>query len=136
MKWKTKPAKYENAKQLVKIIEKYFKECEENKECPSVTGLGFALGLSRQGLLNYENSLEKGNLKSLDDSAKGEIVDTIKRAKAFVEMCYEQRLFANGNPAGTIFTLKNNYKWVDKSEVEQTNKTISVGIKGVTEEED
>jgi hypothetical protein len=136
MKWKTKAGKYENARQMEKIIDKYFKECEENNEYPCVCGLGFALGLSRQGLLNYENSLLNGKLKSLDDSAKSEIVDTIKRAKSFVEYCYEQKLFANGNPAGTIFTLKNNYKWVDKSEVEQTNKTISVGIKGVTEEED
>jgi len=136
MKWKTKAGKYENAKQMQKIIDKYFKECEENEEYPSVSGLAYSLGLSRQGLLNYENSLLNGRLKSLDSSAKGEIVDTIKRAKSFVEMCYEQRLFANGNPAGTIFTLKNNYKWVDKSEVEQTNKTISVEIEGITQQED
>jgi hypothetical protein len=136
MKWKTKPAKYENAKQIAKIIDKYFKECEENEEYPKVTGIAYALGLSRQGLINYEDCLINGRLKSLDDSAKAEIVDTIKRAKAYVEMCYEDRLFQNGNPAGAIFTLKNNYKWVDKSEVEQTNKTISVGIKGITEEED
>ncbi|OOP74145.1 terminase small subunit [Clostridium beijerinckii] len=136
MKWKTKPGKYENARQMQKIIDKYFQECIENEEYPSITGVAYSLGLNRQGLLDYENSLINGKLKSLDSSAKAEISDTIKRAKAFVEMCYEQRLFANGNPAGTIFTLKNNFKWVDKSEVEQTNKTISVGIKGFDEEED
>lgn len=128
MKWKTKPPKYENAKQMQKVIDKYFKECEENQENPSVCGLAFALGLSRQGLLNYEDSLINGRLVSIDDTEKALIVDTIKRAKSFVEMCYEQRLFANGNPAGTIFTLKNNYNWVDKQEVEQTNKTIRVTI--------
>lgn len=128
MKWKTKPGKYENAKQIQKIFDKYFAECEENQEYPSVTGLAYSLGLGRQGLLDYENSLLNGKLKSLDDTEKAKISDTIKRAKSFVEMCYEQRLFANGNPAGTIFTLKNNYKWVDKQEVEQTNKTIRVTL--------
>ncbi|GKX65825.1 DNA-packaging protein [Inconstantimicrobium mannanitabidum] len=128
MKWRTKPAKYENAKQMQKIIDKYFEECEENNEFPTVTGLAFALNMNRQDLINYENCLENGRLLSLDDSAKAEIVDAIKRAKKYIEMCYEQRLFANGNPAGTIFTLKNNYKWVDKSEVEQTNKTITVQL--------
>ena len=128
MKWKTKPARYENAKQIQKIFDKYFAECEKNNEYPKVTGLAYALGLSRQGLINYENCLFNGRLNSLDDSAKAEIVDTIKRAKAFVEMCYEDRLFQNGNPAGAIFTLKNNYKWVDKQEVEQTTKTIRVTL--------
>lgn len=128
MKWKTNHGKYENAKQMQKIIEKYFKECEETGEYPKVTGLAYALGLSRQGLQNYENCEFNGKLVSLDDTVKAEMVDSIKRAKSYIEMCYEDRLFQNGNPAGAIFTLKNNYNWVDKQEIQQTNKTITVEL--------
>lgn len=128
MKWKTKPAKYSNASQMQKIIDKYFEECEENGEIPSVTGLGYTLDMSRQDLLNYENCLENGRLKSLDDSAKAEIVCTIKRAKKFIESNYEKALFTNGKTIGAIFTLKNNYNWKDKQEIEQTNRTISIDV--------
>lgn len=128
MKWKTKPGKYENARQMQKIIDKYFEECEESGEIPTVTGLGFVLDMNRQDLLNYENCLENGRLKSLDDSAKREIVDTIKRAKKYIESKYENALFTNGKTVGAIFTLKNNYHWVDKQEIEQTNRTISIDI--------
>lgn len=128
MKWKTKPAKYSNVKQMQKIIDKYFAECEENNEVPSVCGLGCSLDLSRQSLLNYENSLENGRLVSLDDNAKAEIVDTIKRAKLFIEYSYEKALFTNGKTIGAIFTLKNNYNWKDKQEIEQTNRTINIVV--------
>lgn len=128
MKWKTKPGKYENAKQMQKIIDKYFEECEESGEIPTVTGLAYVLDMSRQDLLNYENCLENGRLKSLDDSVKVEIVCTIKRAKKYIESCYEKALFTNGKTIGAIFTLKNNYNWVDKQEIQQTNKTITVQL--------
>lgn len=128
MKWKTKPGKYENAKQMQKIIDKYFEECEESGEVPTITGLAYTLDLDRQGVLDYQNCLETGKLKSLDDSVKAEISDTIKRAKKYVESCYEKALFTNGKTIGAIFTLKNNYKWQDKQEIETTNKTISIGL--------
>lgn len=129
IKWKTKPAKYSNAEEMQVIIDAYFEECENNKEIPTITGLAYSLNLGRQGLLDYQNSLENGKLKSLDDSVKAEIADTIKRAKHYIETCYENKLInSNTTPIGTIFTLKNNYRWVDKQEIEQTNKTIEVTL--------
>ena len=58
-----------------------------------------------------------------------EFVDTIKDAKRFIESCLEDKL-VNGTttPIGLIFALKNNYGWVDKQEIEQTNKTVSVEL--------
>ena len=67
-------------------------------------------------------------LKRVDDSAKDRYINTIKRAKARIEMEYEQALFKKNSVVGAIFTLKNNYKWIDKQEVEQTNKTIEVTL--------
>ena len=127
-KWRTKPAKYSNAKDMQKIINKYFKECEDTGEVPTVTGLGYVLNMTRLDLLNYENCLENGRLKSLEEDVKVEIVNTIKEAKQYIEMNYEKALFQQGKTIGAIFTLKNNYKWVDKQEVEQTNRTITVEL--------
>lgn len=56
------------------------------------------------------------------------LINSIKRAKQRVESEYEQALFNKNSAVGAIFTLKNNYKWVDKQEVEQTNKTIEVTL--------
>lgn len=128
MKWRTRPGKYSNAQEMQKIIDEYFEECEETGEVPTVTGLAYVLDLDRQGVLDYQNAIDTGKLKSLDDDVKREISDTIKRAKKYIESNYEQRLFENGKTIGAIFTLKNNYSWVDKKEVEQTNRTIEVDI--------
>ncbi len=127
-KWRTKPAKYNNAAEMQVIIDEYFKDCEESGEVASVTGLAYVLDLTRQGILDYENCVETGKLKSLDDSVKAEISDSIKRAKKYIESRYEQTLYSPGKTVGAIFTLKNNYKWVDKQEIEQTNKTITVEL--------
>lgn len=123
-----RPLKYDNAEDLQKEIDNYFKYASDNEEIPTVTGLAWWLGLSRNGLLHYEKAEENGWLKSLDDSAKHEIVNTVKRAKQYIETRYEQALFMNGKTIGAIFTLKNNYSWADKKEIEQTNKTITVGL--------
>lgn len=126
---RTRPPKFQDAKKLQKIIDEWFEDCKENHIIPTVTGLAVALDTSRKVLLDYENFCDNNDkLKSLDESVKREISNTIKRAKAKIEAGYEQQLLNAKNPAGVIFTLKNNYRWVDKQEIEQTNKTITVDI--------
>lgn len=128
MKYTGRPRKYETAEDMQEIIMDYFKQCEVDKEVPTVTGLGFALGMTREMLLRYENSEEHEHLKNCSIEEKRAFRDTIKRAKQFVESGYEQALFDKNKTIGSIFTLKNNYKWVDKQEVETTNKDITVSI--------
>lgn len=74
---------------------------------PTVTGLGLALDMTRQTLIEYQN--------------EDEFSDTIKKAKQRVENAIEQRLFHN-NATGSIFNLKNNFNWKDKSESETYGK--------------
>jgi hypothetical protein len=75
---------------------------------PSVTGLALALGFSaRKSLIDY--------------AEKDEFFNTVKKAKLRVENAVEQRLFYN-NAAGSIFNLKNNFEWVDKTEQDVTSK--------------
>lgn len=96
-----RPAKYKSKEELQVKIDAYFKGCDEVHEPYTVTGLGLALDMSRQDLINYSN--------------KEEFFDTIKKAKQRVENYLEKRLITDSN-SGVIFNLKNNYGWKDKQE--------------------
>jgi len=114
--------KFNNPDDMQAGIYQYFEDCRKNREAddkgwgelkdlvtedryPNVTGLGLVLDLTREGLINYEQ--------------KDEFADTVKRAKQRIESFTVQRLFMN-NPTGSIFNLKNNFGWKDKTEVESS----------------
>jgi len=104
-----RPVKYESKEQVEVIIKEYFEndafmgDGDDKVFAPTMSGLAYALDLSRQGLLDYSN--------------KEEFFDTIKKARQRVEIALEQRLMGAA-PAGTIFNLKNNFGWKDKTEQE------------------
>lgn len=122
-----RPLKFKTPEELEERIEEYFKYAKDNKEVPTVTGLAWYLDTNRQCLLRYQEE-DNELLKSVPDDVKGMFRDTVKQAKARIEAGYEQALFSKNSAVGAIFTLKNNYGWVDKQEVEQTNKTIEVTL--------
>lgn len=123
-----RPFKFTNPDELDMQIEEFFNDCKENKRIPTVTGLAVYLDTDRLTLLNYENCLDNPAYEELDYDVKVHLINSIKRAKQRVESEYEQALFNKNSAVGAIFTLKNNYKWVDKQEIEQTNKTIEVTL--------
>lgn len=130
IKYRGPAPKYTTGEQVEKEIQGYFKECSETESYPTVSGLAYWLGISRNTLIKYKECVENGEaLKHLDDSAKVDIVNSVKRAYEYIQNGYEDKLI-NGKttPIGTIFALKNNFKWVDKQEIEQTNKTINVEL--------
>lgn len=120
-----RPPKYETAEELEQAIELYFEtdayiESGENRMfAPTVTGLAYALGMSRQALLDYENN-EK-------------FLDTIKRAKQRIGVALEQRLYGN-NVTGIIFNLKNNFGWKDARET-SVNAKVEYEAKNLSDEE-
>lgn len=122
-----RPLKFKTPEELEKRIEEYFKYAKDNMEVPTVSGLAWFLGTNRQCLLRYQEE-DNDLLKSVPDDVKGVFRNTVKQAKARIEAGYEQALFSKNSAVGAIFTLKNNYGWVDKQEVEQTNKTIEVTL--------
>ena len=129
MKYRGRPAKYETVEDMQKLIVEYFNECEAEGKKPTVTGLGYVLDMSRQDLINYEKCFECDRLKQYPDSVRRGFVDKIKGAKRFIESCLEDKLI-NGNttPIGLIFALKNNYGWVDKQEIVNTENKIEVKL--------
>lgn len=123
-----KPLKWSSPEELEKAIESYFEACEKNKEIPKVTGLAYYLGMDRKDLCRYENYDKYDWLKRCPEDVKRAYSNTIKRAKQLIEIGYEELLFNKNSSVGAIFTLKNNYDWVDKQEVVNTNKDIKVTL--------
>ena len=133
-----RPPKYKTPKEMQRIIDLYFLACKVNKSAdsvgkellkglnkkdsgliefiedhvPTVSGLAYTLGMSTEAFRNYEE--------------KDKFLATVKRAKQRIEISLEQRLAGN-NVTGSIFNLKNNFGWKDKTEQDITSggKTIS-----------
>lgn len=100
-----RPLKFESVEQLQSLIDKYFEWADENNKPYTVSGLAYALDTDRQTLVNYEQ--------------REMFFDTIKKAKQKIESQFEERAL-NGqyNPTMSIFLMKNNFGYVDKTEQE------------------
>lgn len=133
-----RPPKYNSPEEMQVLIDEYFRDCKVNRvldagDCqdpilledsdvstddrhPTVSGLAYALDMSTEGIRNYGN--------------KDEFSATVKTAKLRIELYLEQKLYGN-NVTGSIFNLKNNFGWKDKSEQEinakvETNDTTAL----------
>jgi hypothetical protein len=125
-----RPLKFKSAEEIQQKIDAYFKSClrplmdksgeqvlDGNGEPITIQyrpytigGLAFALGMTRQTLLNYQRN--------------DEFFDTITRAKQQCEIYAEESLFSRDSVQGAKFTLINNYdNWRDKQEVEHSGET-------------
>jgi hypothetical protein len=102
-----RPPKYHTPEDMQKDIDAYFEECEDESKHMTISGLAYALDMTTQALRGYED--------------KDEFLSTVKKAKQFVEMYVEQILMSGNATAGTIFWLKNNAGWKDKTETSNTH---------------
>ncbi|WP_243299132.1 DNA-packaging protein [Bacillus litorisediminis] len=122
----SRPLKFESVEELQERIQNYFDYCDNNKEVAitkdgdlvevpnpkpyTISGLAYYLGTTRRTLLDYE--------------ARGdEFSHTIRAAKAKIEMFVEESLWKPKIASGVIFNLKNNFGWIDKSELQQSGET-------------
>jgi hypothetical protein len=74
---------------------------------PTISGLAYTLDMTTETLRTY--------------ALKDEFSATVKKAKQRVEMSLEQRLSSKA-VIGSIFSLKNNFNWKDKTEVANTHR--------------
>jgi hypothetical protein len=103
------PMKFSNPVEFATLVDAYFKECADLRDIPTITGLAVYLDTDRKTLYNYRK--------------RDKYFPTIKRALNRCEAALEARTLLGGlNPAMAIFSLKNNYGWVDKSEVENSGE--------------
>lgn len=142
-----RPLKFQTVKELKQAINDYFESLFEprfdmwgnpvmNKKTgeqmmkkskvATVTGLAVALGTTRETLLDYELGKHDGKDLTVEQLAENEQIedfsDTIKEAKLRIYSDTEQQLY-QGKAVGAIFSLKNNYGWKDKTEVETRDLT-------------
>lgn len=96
--------KYKSAQELQASIDEYFATCNDENP-PLISGLAYHLDMNTESLRRYGESEE--------------FYATVKRAKQRVEMYLEKRL-QQQSPVGSIFSLKNNFGWKDKTEQELT----------------
>lgn len=76
---------------------------------PTVTGLAYFLGFkSRQALLNYQG--------------RAQFRDVITRAKMWVEVQTEERLYDRAGQKGAQFSLYHNFRWKDEEKGEDTER--------------
>lgn len=117
-----RPKKYVTASDLGDAIDSYFSSCDERRYMRSkdladtipytVEGLCRAIGVDRRTLLTYENDA--------DDAERCEIV---KSAKLRIQQdVVERGLSGRSNPVVSIFNLKNNFGYVDKTETDTVVK--------------
>lgn len=100
-----RPKIYTSIKEMENDIEKYFVECDEKEKPYTMSGLAYSLDMDRRTLLNY--------------SKDEKFFPTIKKAREKVEQQLEENaLTGKANATFTIFNLKNNFNWQDKTEVE------------------
>jgi hypothetical protein len=122
-----KPRKYSSVEQFQKKVDEYFSSCYQPRVDKSgniihdkngnevleqirpftMSGLAYALDLSRVALLNY--------------SERPEFVNSVMRAKRRCEVYVEERLFDREGCLGAKFSLINNFdSWKDKTETEHS----------------
>ena len=107
-----RPLMFESPEKLQELIDKYFENCDANDEIYTVTGLAMALDTDRATLVRYGH--------------KDEFYNTIKKAKQKIEnQMVNRALTGVYNPTVSIFLMKNNFGYVDKTEqeVKVTEKT-------------
>jgi len=136
-----RPPKYDNPEDMQRIIDLYYLACRCHQAdnpnmlielpdedllvindivdvVPTISGLAYTLGMSTEAFRNYEQ--------------KDDFLATVKKAKQRVEMSLEQRLAGNA-VTGSIFSLKNNFGWKDKTETDINLNSINLSEK-TTEE--
>ena len=96
--------KYSTPQQFDDMVDDYVETCRINKVPLTMTGLALHMGFANRNSINYYKK-------------HPEFVDSVDRAKLFVENQYEMNLMKRGtSPVGSIFALKQ-FGWQDKAEV-------------------
>jgi len=101
---------FNNVPAVQERIELYFNLCFQNDMKPGVAGLAYSLGVDRKTIWAWKSGQNR--------SANAALIDTIKKAYAFLEVLWEQYM-QNGkiSPPNGIFLGKNNFDYRDETQV-------------------
>jgi len=109
-----RPPKYKNPEKLEEKIQEYIKNCEEENNPLTISGLCLFCGFeSRQSFYDLEK--------------KPEFSYIIKKARLTIESIYEAQLHKTAC-SGAIFALKN-FGWSDHQSIQIDNTGLPFSIK-------
>lgn len=118
--------KEEDYPKVKETIEEYFNEQKSNNQPPTVTGLILALGISKKTFYNWRNNEGKF------DKPKN-IIELLEQATLYCEdWIAVNMLTGKANAVSSIFTLKNNFGWKDKTETDITSNGNSLMSQPIT----
>lgn len=99
-----RPLKNPDPAEFGRTAARYFAGCDEAEKPYTMAGLASALGMSRSALCEYGHKEGFG--------------DTVKAAREKVHEQIEGLLYSGSGCTGAIFSLKNNFGWKDRHEVD------------------
>ena len=103
-----RPRKFKSPDEMAPLIGKYFADCDAKEQPYCVPGLAYSLGFSRrQSPADYARKYP-------------EFVSTIKKAFLRIEAQRNIQLLTEGNPAGKIFDLVNNFGWENPQKIKHS----------------
>ena len=129
-----RPRKYESPEQMQVKIDEYFESCFRDEFITTDKGLIIydAAGMPRTQIIQFKPFTITGLCLGLDLDMDGllkyekeynEFGGTVKKAKLRIEEDNQIGALTNKrNPIFTIFSLKNNFGWADKQEIEHSGK--------------
>ena len=110
-----------NAKTLRRVAQNYFASCDERGVPYTMSGLAAALGIKRTTLCSYAH--------------RDEFSEEIEALKQRIEQQMEERMLTGASAATpSIFSLKNNYGWKDKVEIEGNIDVSSKNLANISNE--
>lgn len=113
-----RPRIFKTQEDLEEKIMEYWQRCEQLNKPYTLSGLALWIGIDRKTLYNY--------------SEKDEFFPTIKKAKDIVEASMEERaLTGENNVTFSIFSLKNNFGWEDRRQVD-SKSTINAKVENTS----
>jgi len=97
-----RPPKFKTPEDMQQAIDEYFAQCDD-KNPPLISGLAYHLDMTTESLRYYQK--------------QDEFSAVVKKAKQRVEIAVEKNLHSSAC-TGSIFWLKNNAGYRDKTEQE------------------
>jgi hypothetical protein len=120
-----RPKVWESVEAMQAAIDAYFEESDVNELPYTVAGLAGALGLTTEGLMNYQKR---------DDDER--FFGTIKEAKQKIESNMISRALANKvNPTVAIFLAKANFNYSDQPKDTNTDRKIIIEFESNDDDE-
>ncbi len=112
---------WKSVRQLENRVQDYFSLCDEENKPYTLAGICVHLGISREKAKKY--------LACEYDTENARFSEVLRLAFLKVEAYAEENLFSAKSATGTIFSLRNNFGWIDKREqAEDTEEGLDVTI--------